>query len=719
MLEQTLTITTAVPPPVTSEFDAPTSIYSSVPQVLKGIPQWCGWKSVPRKDKPTELTKPPFSSKTGRQIGANDKYKSEHASFEAAAASVTRFDFSGIGFILTGTSLAGIDFDKCVAPDGSIDPYVLAILKLLGNPYAEFSPSGRGLHTFVECDPLPVIKLKDSERGAEFYHGANQTRFLTVTGNKLQGSGDGILKLKKIGLVHLLLKQYLNDKFRSLWLGDLSAYGEDHSTADLALMGMLARMLENNREAMEKVFTFSGLGQREKWRDRADYRERTITKACEPISVQSEPVQVPPAVQKVNPSPEPKPVSALAPVKPDASNVEAPEESEPEISEDPLPEFPQITGSIAELSDALCPDIPREFKIMAAVTRVGLMLAGKVSLETEPHLQPRFYTCAIADKGRGKSAANNEVARRLNPLADYHNIPSVDSGPALVDAFSEEDANIDRETHLAKVLLNPDEMIDLFEKAKLSRDGRNSIFTELLRLFEGNDTGNRARKAGQPIELTNAALAIIGGATPEGYDQMWIGSRGASGGLQSRFTLVTTTAPPIPTMPRQSDEQKIRAALERIKNQTHRSNLLLGMTEEAAGMLTDWWNKEPRESNSTVRITDLVKRFLMVLAVTNDKDKIDRDLMTVGVQFGEYQIAVREMFMPVDSFSWTQAFENKIIAVHEKHGPMTRDRCRKLTRPERSPGGFGEFLKAYSNLVHADVLAIKGRTQRANKYGLL
>jgi DNA primase RepB-like protein len=99
------------------------------------------------------------------------------------------------------------------------------------------------------------------------------------------------------------------------------------------------------------------------------------------------------------------------------------EELEPEITEEPLPEFPQITGSIAEFADALCPDIPREFKIMAAVTRIGLMLTGKVSLANETHLQPRFYTCAIADKGRGKSASNSEVGRRLNSLGDYHNTP--------------------------------------------------------------------------------------------------------------------------------------------------------------------------------------------------------------------------------------------------------------------------------------------------------
>lgn len=71
-----------------------------------------------------------------------------------------------------------------------------------------------------------------------------------------------------------------------------------------------------------------------------------------------------------------------------------------------------------------------------------------------------------------------------------------------------------------------------------------------------------------------------------------------------------------------------------------------------------------------------------------------------------------------ESLLETQAFENKIVAVHEGHGAMTRDRCRKLVRPERSPGGFGEFLKAYSNLVHAGVLSVKGKTQRASKCGL-
>ncbi|MGA8023916.1 MAG: bifunctional DNA primase/polymerase [Candidatus Acidiferrales bacterium] len=156
-------------------------------------------------------------------------------------------------------------------------------------------------------------------------------------------------------------------------------------------------------------------------------------------------------------------------------------ETEPEIVDEPIPEFPAITGSIQDLAEALCPDIPREFKIMAVVTRVGLAISGKVQLEGELHLQPRFYTCFIAEPGRGKTAAIKET-RIINTA--FREVPSVDSAPALVDAFAESSGSP------RCILLSPDEAVDLFEKGKTSRDSRNSLFTELLKLYEDNVTGN-------------------------------------------------------------------------------------------------------------------------------------------------------------------------------------------------------------------------------------
>lgn len=64
-----------------------------------------------------------------------------------------------------------------------------------------------------------------------------------------------------------LLEKVLNaansEKFRQLWIGDTSGY-RGHSEADQA--------------QMERLFEQSGLV-REKWRNCADYRERTIREA--------------------------------------------------------------------------------------------------------------------------------------------------------------------------------------------------------------------------------------------------------------------------------------------------------------------------------------------------------------------------------------------------------------------------------------------------------
>ena len=60
--------------------------------------------------------------------------------------------------------------------------------------------------------------------------------------------------------------------------GDATAYGGDESRADLALMGMYAFYTQDHAQ-LERLFEASALGQRPKWRNRPDYRLRTIDKA--------------------------------------------------------------------------------------------------------------------------------------------------------------------------------------------------------------------------------------------------------------------------------------------------------------------------------------------------------------------------------------------------------------------------------------------------------
>jgi putative DNA primase/helicase len=63
---------------------------------------------------------------------------------------------------------------------------------------------------------------------------------------------------------------------------DASAYGGDDSRADLALINFLAFYTQDPVQ-LERLFDASARGQRQKWRNRPDYRHRTIGKALQEL----------------------------------------------------------------------------------------------------------------------------------------------------------------------------------------------------------------------------------------------------------------------------------------------------------------------------------------------------------------------------------------------------------------------------------------------------
>jgi hypothetical protein len=252
---------------------------NDVPESLRQRPNWVCWRSVVRDGKATKV---PFDAKNGQPAKSNDP--ATWATFEQAQAAtdiLKAHSYDGLGFELHGTNLVGIDFDNAVTVKGVIDPYALAILKILGSPYTEVSPSGTGLHAFVECDVLPEggRKLSQGHIGIEIYHGREGGRYFTMTGDKVLGHT--VPLIADMSLPYLLITQNKDKKFKSLWLGDTSSFEGDESSADYALMRRLATLTQNNPILMEKFFGASALSQRDKWRDREDYRQRTIKAAIE------------------------------------------------------------------------------------------------------------------------------------------------------------------------------------------------------------------------------------------------------------------------------------------------------------------------------------------------------------------------------------------------------------------------------------------------------
>jgi len=111
----------------------------------------------------------------------------------------------------------------------------------------------------------------------------------------------------------------------------------------------------------------------------------------------------------------------------------------------------------------------------------------------------------VKEPGYGKTAAINEIRKAAELFCVHYScMSSVDSGPALVDEFSDVLTNaslsgIGTEVKpLARVLLDPDEMTDLLEKAKVTQQSKKQFgFLNFLKLYETNRTGNRSRKGWQ------------------------------------------------------------------------------------------------------------------------------------------------------------------------------------------------------------------------------
>jgi hypothetical protein len=381
-------------------------------------------------------------------------------------------------------------------------------------------------------------------------------------------------------------------------------------------------------------------------------------------------------------------------------------DDEPLVQDDELPEFPRLPGPIGKLVEGITLDIPYEYKALAAVTYVGIALSGRVCLKSEPFLQTRFYSCNIGSANSGKTAADNVVGTYLSPwLSDVNCQLSIDSGPALVEIL---------ESH-PRTLYRPDELGDAFEKAKVTSNSRNSLFGEFLRLYQSNQTGRSViDKNGGPKNVYNVHFAICGSATPNRFANMWTGSLGSSSGLQSRFCL-SFSDKKMPHKKTLDDAQMVSEAVNelcKIINAPTFDDIAMSNGAELA--IEFWAIEHGPELEKYERVMDMTKRLALLLTVTLGETSVSEETMSVALQFGAYQIAAYQRFMPDDSVSYVQMFENKILRFFERHPNKTERECKKSIKPERCPGGVGVYTMAWRNLTRADAI-IKTAINRAGK----
>lgn len=156
--------------------------FENIPKELKRQP-WAVWKAEPRAGQPTKFNKAPINPLTGRKVGAN---KPElFCTYEEAQKAYETGKYTGVGVLLTGSGIVGIDIDNAAElfekrPD--VKKWVQDAKRM--GAYCEISPSGSGIRIFI------LGMLDGAGRKADNLEIYNDKRFLTVTGVVVKANGE-------------------------------------------------------------------------------------------------------------------------------------------------------------------------------------------------------------------------------------------------------------------------------------------------------------------------------------------------------------------------------------------------------------------------------------------------------------------------------------------------------------------------------------------------
>ena len=284
-------------------------IYDNIPEELKILPRWVGWKTETRTGKPTKVLK---NAKSGTNAMSNNP--STWSSFDAALGGMDKFKFDGIGFVFSGDGLIGIDIDDCRDEStGALSAIATDIINKM-NSYTEVSPSGNGLHIIVRGELLGDKKQTFYEPGKHIgiY---DDGRFFCMTGQLLD-DGHADIEENTEGLTAVYEKYinvqkpskktddsnnnapisngYVNDdevllriekstKSAAVFaLMDGNWQGGKYSSqseADIALMNHLAYYADRNENLVWAMFTRSGMYRPEEYKRNPKKFRTTLLKA--------------------------------------------------------------------------------------------------------------------------------------------------------------------------------------------------------------------------------------------------------------------------------------------------------------------------------------------------------------------------------------------------------------------------------------------------------
>lgn len=543
---------------------------TNFPAELRTIPNWLVWRYEDvQARKPTKV---PYDPRTGRHADVSNS--ATWTPFETAAACLAAHSerYSGVGFVMhksanpAAKNYVVIDLDDGSAlANGEPNPDWPAIMarqvKVLEafDSYSEISPSGKGLHIFVEGE-IP------SGRRRGFIEMYDNARYITVTGDsyprdqapKPIKANQELLNIlwEQLGgtskqstfqgsysepdsdatIVERALNAANGDKFATLNAGRWQDYYASQSEADFAYCDIIAFYTDSPNQ-ITRIFRASPLGQRDK-AQRSDYVQymlrRVFDRKLPPVEIETNNNAIEAFLANQRAAPLAQPPIVQAP---------------PAVTHAPAPEQPVGNpytippGLLGQLAQFIYSAAPRPVPEIALAGAIGLMagICGRAWNVSNTGLNQ--YVLLLAPTGTGKEAMASGTSRLIaaamkqcSAITQFIGPGEIASGQALLKYLSRKSScfvSIVGEfglkmQQLSSQRANPAEMmlkrvlLDLYNKSGATDTLQPAVYSQ---------------KEDNTDLIYAPAVSLLGESTPETFfaavDEMMI-----SDGLLPRFTFV-------------------------------------------------------------------------------------------------------------------------------------------------------------------------------------
>jgi hypothetical protein len=676
---------------------------SNLPNLLKDTPQWILWKMTVKNGKPTKV--PCLADGTPVSV----KEQTSWHPFEDAVAlhHANRAILAGVGFCFTEDDpFFGIDLDACLPNLGGDAQEILRRFAT----YAEVSPSGTGIKLIglgrKADDARSNTTDVDGFYKLEVY---DRDRFFTITGQQwgfdldiepqqdeldwlmakfLPDAAPPVVISRTVEGASSLLERasgfegtddelidYLREDaaYNDLWLGDMSAYRDDHSAADAALLEKIAWLVGPVPERIERIFDGSELANRDKW-NRQDYRDRSIAFAlADKTDFYS---------------------GSGGGATLDAVDYPTPSDPEPNALEPtlsfPIPE----SGIIRDVVDLVGPLTESPDSTLALGTLIMLSAVagwGRVSKWGESEEPCILYACICGPSASGRKTTGLRTVESIFHEAidpDDLQLESVGhaSGRALleiaiggVDIFYvkvkepkgpqtiEVEGEIipspewveydDLLARRKEKLENPPSVVLIWdEMAKLlSVDGdwQRDTRTELLRMYNGKHSGIRTSgKEGLKVPGGKVQMAFLGTMVTADLER-GLNSAQANDGLMGRILFSPDSRdekphlafPPEPGIDYERRKMAIKTKLDRFRFRCEtRVSVFDYWTPEARAARERWYHERKDSTGVALMLFDRVQataaKIACLLSLAEDAEFIEEHHVVLAQQMADTSIQV-------------------------------------------------------------------------------